>query len=63
MLLQSTLDDGTPVTLPGIVPKLKTPPAEVRTRAPMLGEHTDSVLEAHGISAETRAEWRSRGII
>jgi crotonobetainyl-CoA:carnitine CoA-transferase CaiB-like acyl-CoA transferase len=63
MLLQSTLDDGTPVTLPGIVPKLNTTPGQVRSRAPRLGEHTDSVLEAHGVSAQTRAEWRSRGII
>jgi crotonobetainyl-CoA:carnitine CoA-transferase CaiB-like acyl-CoA transferase len=63
MLLQSTLDDGTPVTLPGIVPKLQTTPGQVRTAAPKLGEHTDSVLEAHGVNADTRAEWRSRGII
>lgn len=63
MLLQSTLDDGTPVTLPGIVPKLQTTPGQVRSTAPTLGQHTDSVLEAHGVNAQTRAEWRSRGII
>lgn len=63
MLLQSTLDDGTPVTLPGIVPKLQATPGQVRSRAPTLGQHTDSVLEAHGVNAQTRAEWRSRGII
>lgn len=63
MLLQSTLDDGTPITLPGIVPKLQTTPGQVRTIAPTLGQHTDSVLEAHGVNAATRAEWRSRGII
>jgi crotonobetainyl-CoA:carnitine CoA-transferase CaiB-like acyl-CoA transferase len=63
MLLQSTLDDGTPVTLPGIVPKLQATPGQVRSTAPTLGQHTDSVLEAHGVNAQTRAEWRSRGII
>ena len=63
MLLQSTLDDGTAVTLPGIVPKLQTTPGQVRSTAPTLGQHTDSVLEAHGVNAQTRAEWRSRGII
>ncbi|WP_341520177.1 CoA transferase [Pseudomonas sp. G.S.17] len=63
MLLQSTLDDGTPVTLPGIVPKLQITPGQVRTPAPSLGQHTDSVLEAHGVDADTRADWRSRGII
>ncbi|WP_214349834.1 CaiB/BaiF CoA transferase family protein [Pseudomonas congelans] len=63
MLLQGTLDDGTPVTLPGIVPKLQDTPGQVRSSAPTLGQHTDAVLEAHGINASTRAEWRRLGII
>ncbi|RMV72461.1 CAIB/BAIF protein [Pseudomonas caricapapayae] len=63
MLLQSALDDGTPVTLPGIVPKLQDTPGQVRMPAPTLGQHTDTVLEAHGIDAATRAEWRRLGII
>ncbi|WNF54211.1 CoA transferase [Pseudomonas sp. SG20052] len=63
MLLPSTLEDGTPVTLPGIVPKLLSTPGQLRSKAPSLGEHTDEVLAAHGIDAPTRDEWRSRGII
>jgi crotonobetainyl-CoA:carnitine CoA-transferase CaiB-like acyl-CoA transferase len=63
MLLASTLDDGTPVTLPGIVPKLQLTPGQVRSKAPRLGEHTDEVLEAYGIDAATREQWRSRSII
>ena len=63
MLLPSTLEDGTPVTLPGIVPKLLSTPGQLRSKAPSLGEHTDEVLAAHGIDAHTRDEWRSRGII
>ncbi|RMS34897.1 CAIB/BAIF protein [Pseudomonas coronafaciens pv. garcae] len=63
MLLQTTLDDGTPVTVPGIVPKLLDTPGQVRSPAPTLGQHTDVVLEAHGIDADTRAEWRRLGII
>ncbi|MGY3170866.1 crotonobetainyl-CoA:carnitine CoA-transferase CaiB-like acyl-CoA transferase [Pseudomonas sp. TE12234] len=63
MLLPSTLEDGTPVTLPGIVPKLLSTPGQLRSKAPSLGEHTDEVLAAHGIDAQTRDEWRSRGII
>jgi len=63
MLLQDTLDDGTPVTVPGIVPKLQATPGQLRSRAPTLGADTDSVLEAHGIDAATRAEWRRLGII
>jgi formyl-CoA transferase len=63
MLLASTLDDGTPVTLPGIVPKLALTPGRVKSRAPTLGQHTDSVLEGLGIDARTRESWRARGLI
>lgn len=63
MLLASTLDDGTPVTLPGIVPKLALTPGRVKSRAPTLGQHTDSVLERLGIDAGTRESWRARGLI
>lgn len=63
MLLPSTLEDGTPVTLPGIVPKLLSTPGQVRTKAPRLGEHTEEVLAAHGFDEQTRIDWRARGII
>lgn len=63
MLLASSLEDGTPVTLPGIVPKLLSTPGQVRTRAPRLGEHTEEVLAAHGFDEQTRLDWRARGII
>jgi len=63
MLLPSTLDDGTAVTLPGIVPKLQATPGVARSKAPKLGQHTDEVLEAYGFDAQTRDLWRTRGII
>lgn len=63
MLLPSQLDDGTPVTLPGVVPKLLSTPGRVRSRAPTLGQHTDAVLSGVGIDADTRAQWRTRGLI
>ncbi|MNP71683.1 hypothetical protein D3C76_1681020 [compost metagenome] len=63
MLLASTLEDGTPVTLPGIVPKLLSTPGQLRSKAPTLGEHTDEVLDACGVDAHTRDQWRARGII
>ena len=63
MLLASQLDDGTPVTLPGIVPKLMVTPGRVQSRAPTLGQHTDAVLDRIGIDAPTREAWRARGLI
>lgn len=63
MLLASQLDDGTAVTLPGIVPKLTATPGRVHSRAPSLGQHTDAVLDGIGIDAPTRAAWRARGLI
>ena len=63
MLLDSQLGDGTPVTLPGIVPKLGTTPGGVTRPAPTLGQHTDEVLEELGIDAAQRAECRVRGLI
>ncbi|BBP77460.1 MULTISPECIES: CaiB/BaiF CoA transferase family protein [Pseudomonas] len=63
MLLDSHLDDGTPVTLPGIVPKLSLTPGEVSRPAPRLGEHTTQILDALGIEPDRQADWRQRGII
>jgi formyl-CoA transferase len=63
MLLCSELDDGTPVILPGIVPKLDATPGSVRSRAPTLGQHTDQVLQGLGIDVRTREAWRARGVI
>lgn len=63
MILESHLPDGTPVQLPGIVPKLSATPGEVRQPAPVLGQHTNKILENLGIEAATREEWRSRKII
>ncbi|HEX7645991.1 MAG TPA: CoA transferase [Noviherbaspirillum sp.] len=63
MILDAQLPDGTPVEVPGIVPKLSATPGEVRDPAPVLGQHTDEVLEHLGFDAATRSAWRERGII
>lgn len=63
MLLQGELEDGTPVILPGIVPKLSGTPGEVRRRAPTLGQDTASVLTALGIDEQMQQQWREQGII
>ena len=63
MILDSQLPDGTPVQLPGIVPKLSATPGGVYQPAPRLGQHTDEILENLGIDAATREAWRARGVI
>jgi formyl-CoA transferase len=44
MLLDITLDDGSTLTVPGIVPKLSRTPGGHRRNAPALGQDTDEVL-------------------
>ncbi|NVZ21207.1 CaiB/BaiF CoA transferase family protein [Pseudomonas costantinii] len=63
MLLDSHLHDGTPVTLPGIVPKLGATPGQVTRPAPTLGQHTAEILGELGIDTAQQADWRQRGII
>ncbi|WP_316154649.1 CoA transferase [Cupriavidus sp. BIC8F] len=63
MILDAQLPDGTPVRLPGIVPKLSATPGALPNPAPALGQHTDAVLEGLGIGAAQREAWRAAGII
>ncbi len=63
MLIQGELEDGTPVTLPGIVPKLSDTPGGVHRRAPTLGQDTQEILDRLGVDAATREDWKARGII
>ena len=63
MIRQFTLKDGTQVKLPGIVPKLSETPGDVDWVGPELGEHTDSVLRAHGYDAAAIAHLREKKII
>jgi formyl-CoA transferase len=63
MILTTTLPDGTPLEVPGVVPKLSLTPGTLRTPAPALGQHTESVLRQAGISEPALAELRAKGVI
>ncbi len=63
MLLESELEDGTPVLLPGILPKLSETPGGVVRAAPTLGQDTEKVLSDLGIESEQLALWKESGII
>jgi len=63
MIRSVTLDDGTPVRMPGIVPKLSETPGTIRWNGPTLGAHNDEVLASIGCSADEIASLRQAGAI
>ena len=63
MLIQGELEDGTEVTLPGVLPKLRKTPGSVERRAPTLGQDTEEVLGEIGIDAKELSELRTKGVI
>ena len=60
---QVRLKDGTPLKVPGIVPKLSATPGDIEWSGPELGEHTAAVLAAQGYSASDIAGLKERRVI
>ncbi len=63
MLEQATLPDGTPMRIPGVVPKLTETPGSTEWLGPGLGEHTDELLRGLGFDPERIAALRAAGAI
>ena len=63
MLQSVTMDDGSEVTIPGIVPKLSRTPGSHRRNAPAIGQDTDAVLREIGLSARQISELKRRGVV
>ncbi len=63
MLEQHRLEDGTPIKLPGIVPKLSQTPGTTRWLGPRLGAHTDEVLSQLGYSTQDIVSLRQAGVV
>jgi len=55
--------DGTPLRVPGIVPKLSETPGRLSTPAPDLGEHTDAVLRDLGLGNDEIVSLRRQGVV
>ncbi|WP_300712632.1 CaiB/BaiF CoA-transferase family protein [Limnohabitans sp.] len=63
MIEQIQLDDGSSLSLPGIVPKLSRTPGGHASNAPGIGQDTDAVLQEIGLSADQIQELKARGIV
>ena len=63
MLQQLQLADGSPVAVPGIVPKLSRTPGGHRRNAPVLGQDTDAVLRELGLTGAQIQGLKDRGIV
>jgi crotonobetainyl-CoA:carnitine CoA-transferase CaiB-like acyl-CoA transferase len=64
MLEQVCLPDGTPLRVPGIVPKLSRTPGKTRWVGPALGEHNHEVYrDLLGLSAQEIDKLREDGVI
>lgn len=57
------LPDGTPMRIPGVVPRLTATPGSTEWLGPGLGEHTDEILRGLGYVDETIASLRAQGAI
>ena len=55
--------DGLKVQVPGVIPKLSQNPGAIRYRAPTLGEHTDAIMKAAGLTPEQIDILKKSGVI
>jgi formyl-CoA transferase len=63
MLEKVRMDDGTELTVPGVVPKLSRSPGARDRAAPRLGQDTVAVLSGMGLNSEQIHELIDRGIV
>lgn len=58
-----TAASGIDVEMPNIMPLLSATPGAIQARAPLLGEHTVSTLQAAGLDARVIQQLQEKGII
>jgi formyl-CoA transferase len=63
MLKTVAMDDGSQLTVPGIVPKLSVSPGGHRRNAPSIGQDTNAVLSTMGLTPAQIAELHTKGIV
>jgi formyl-CoA transferase len=63
MLQEVTMEDGSKLAVPGVVPKLSATPGGHRRNAPRLGPDTDDVLRSIGLSPAQIEALKASGIV
>ena len=63
MLQHVTMDDGSDMMVPGIIPKLSRTPGEHRRNAPALGQDTDTILRGIGLNESQIEQLKAQGIV
>ena len=63
MFEQHAFNDGSPIKLPAVTPKLSETPGGTRWLGPELGQHTDVVLQQLGYTTEQIAALREAGVL
>lgn len=63
MLRSITLNDGSTLKVPGVVPKLSATPGGFDGGGPELGQHTEQVLAGLGVDAARIEQLRQNGVI
>jgi formyl-CoA transferase len=63
MLQHVTMDDGSNMMVPGIIPKLSRTPGEHRRNAPALGQDTDTILRGIGLTESQIEQLKAQGIV
>ena len=63
MLQEVPMDDGSVLTVPGVIPKLSRTPGSHRRNAPRIGQDTDAVLLGMGLSPEQIQSLKNQGML
>jgi formyl-CoA transferase len=63
MVQKISMDDGSALSIPGIVPKLSATPGSHRRNAPNIGADSDAVLREIGLTATQIDALKQRGIV
>jgi formyl-CoA transferase len=63
MIQQVQMDDGTSLSVPGIIPKLSRTPGSHRRNAPTIGQDTEAVLLEMGLTPQQIQTLKDKGVV